>query len=70
MINREFWEKIASVWGKENEVVVPDVPVDIPVPKEFIETEKKHYDDLDDFLKDIIDADPDIEEIDITGFFS
>lgn len=70
MINQDFWERVANVWTKREEVVLPDVDVGPDMPEDFFEEDSKEYASLDDFLKDIIANDPDIEEIDVTDFFS
>lgn len=70
MINQDFWQRIANVWAKKDEVKIPDVVVDIDIPDDFFEEDSKKFDSLDDFLKDILEDNPDLEEIDVTDFFS
>ena len=70
MINQDFWQRIANVWAKKDEVKIPDVVVDIDIPDDFFEEDSKKFDSLDDFLKDILEDNPDLEEINVTDFFS
>ena len=70
MINQDFWQRIAKVWAKKDEVKIPDVIEDIDIPDDFFEEDSKKLDSLDDFLKDILEDDSDLEVINITDFFS
>ena len=70
MINQDFWQRIANVWAKKEEVKIPDIIEDIDIPDDFFEEDSKKFDSLDDFLKDILEDNPDLEEIDVTDFFS
>ena len=62
MIKREFWEKIAEVWAKKEEI--EDGP---DVPDEFIDLNE--VEDWDALLKDILSPDSD-EDIDLTDLLS
>ena len=70
MINQDFWARVANAWTKREEVAIPDVDVGPDIPEDFLKEDSKEFASLDDFLKDIIANDPDIEEIDVTDFFS
>ena len=70
MINQDFWQRIANVWAKKEEVKIPDIIEDIDIPDDFFEEDSKKFDSLDDFLKDILEDNPDLEEINVTDFFS
>lgn len=66
MIKREFWENIASVWGKKEEVEIPDLIDGPDVPDDFIDLNE--VEDWDDLLKDLLS--PDSEEIDLADILS
>lgn len=70
MINQDFWVRVANAWTKKEEVAIPEVGVGPDMPEDFLKADSKEFASLDDFLKDIIANDPDIEEIDVTDFFS
>ena len=57
MIKRNFWENIADVWARKEEIESPDIDVgEGPPPddpeKDYIDFDD--IDDIDDFLKDIL----------------
>lgn len=66
MIKREFWENIASVWGKKEEIEIPDILDGPDVPDDFIDLDE--VEDWDDLLKDLLS--PDSEESDLTDILS
>lgn len=66
MIKREFWENIASVWGKKEEIEIPDIIDGPDVPDDFIDLDE--VEDWDDLLKDLLS--PDSEEIDLADILS
>lgn len=66
MIKREFWENIASVWGKKEEIEIPDLIDGPDVPDDFIDLNE--VEDWDDLLKDLLS--PDSEEIDLADILS
>ena len=54
MIKRNFWENIADVWARKEEIEIPDIDVgEVPPPddpeKDYIDFDD--IDDIDDFLK-------------------
>lgn len=55
MIKREFWEKIAKVWAKKEEIEIPDICPGPDVPDDFISLDE--VDDWDDLLKDLLGPD-------------
>lgn len=67
MIKREFWEKIAEVWAKKEEIEIPDIKDGPDVPDEFIDLNE--VEDWDALLKDILSPDSD-EDIDLTDLLS
>lgn len=55
MIKREFWEKVADVWAKKEEIYIPEI-LDIPdVPDDLFATDD--VEDLDDLLKGLLSSD-------------
>lgn len=66
MIKREFWKNIASVWGKKEEIEIPDIIDGPDVPDDFIDLDE--VEDWDDLLKDLLS--PDSEEIDLADILS
>lgn len=66
MIKREFWENIASIWGKKEEIEIPDLIDGPDVPDDFIDLNE--VEDWDDLLKDLLS--PDSEEIDLADILS
>lgn len=66
MIKREFWENIASVWGRKEEIEIPDLIDGPDVPDDFIDLNE--VEDWDDLLKDLLS--PDSEEIDLADILS
>lgn len=67
MIKREFWEKVAEVWAKKEEIKIPDIE-DVPdVPDDFIDLNE--VEDWDSLLKDLLSPDTD-EEIDLADLLS
>lgn len=66
MIKREFWENIASIWGKKEEIEIPDLIDGPDVPDDFIDLNE--VEDWDELLKDLLS--PDSEEIDLADILS
>ena len=52
MIKREFWEKIADVWGSEEEIILPDIIEDELSDSDL---EEEEIDELDDFISDLFE---------------
>jgi len=52
MIKREFWEKIADVWGSEEEIILPDI-IDVGLSDSDLDEEE--IEDLDDFIGDLFE---------------
>lgn len=67
MIKREFWEKIAEVWAKKEEIEIPDITDGPDVPDDFIDLNE--VEDWDSLLKDLLSPDSD-EEIDLADLLS
>ena len=67
MIKREFWEKVAEVWAKKEEIEIPDITEGPDVPDDFIDLDE--VEDLDSFLKDLLSPDSD-DEIDFDDLLS
>lgn len=67
MIKREFWEKIAEVWAKKEDIEIPDIKDGPDVPDEFIDLNE--VEDWDALLKDLLSPDSD-EDIDLTDLLS
>lgn len=59
MIKREFWEKIAEVWAKKEEIEIPDIGTGPDVPDDFIDLDS--VEDWNDLLKDLLSPDTDDE---------
>lgn len=57
MIKRSFWEKVASLWCKEEEIMIPIITDDPLVPEDIIELDE--LEDWDSLLKDIMGSDID-----------
>lgn len=55
MINREFWEKVASVWSEKEEIKIPDIIEGPDVPEEQIDLDD--VEDWDALLKDFFEMD-------------
>ena len=58
MIKKEFWEKVADVWSKEEVIEIPHVE-DISIPDELDDEEEIDFDDwdeADDFFDDILNG--------------
>lgn len=58
MIDRDFWEEIAGVWAKKEEIEIPTIDPGEIVPPEDSEQDYIDFDDadeIDDFLKDILE---------------
>lgn len=66
MIKREFWEKVASVWNKKEEIKIPEILDSPDVPDDFLDLNE--VEDWDDLLKDLLN--PDSEEIDLEDMLS
>lgn len=57
MIKRNFWENIADVWARKEEIEIPDIDVGEGPPPDDPEKDYIDFDDIDDidgFLKDIL----------------
>lgn len=67
MIKREFWEKIAEVWDKKEEIEIPDIGTGPDVPDDFIDLDS--VEDWNDLLKDLLSPDTD-DEIDLGDLLS
>lgn len=67
MIKREFWEKIAEVWAKKEEIEIPDIGTGPDVPDDFIDLDS--VEDWNDLLKDLLSPDTD-DEIDLGHLLS
>ena len=52
MIKREFWENIAKVWSKREEINIPIIIDGPDVPDDLVEWGSEEIEDLDDMLKD------------------
>ena len=52
MIKREFWEKIADVWGSEEEIILPDI-IDDELSDSDLDEEE--IEELDDFIGDLFE---------------
>lgn len=59
MIKREFWEKIAEVWAKKEEIEIPDIGTGPDVPDDCIDLDS--VEDWNDLLKDLLNPDTDDE---------
>ena len=57
MIKREFWEKVAEVWAKKEEINIPDIIDGPDVPEDFIDLNE--VEDWDSLLKDLLSPDSD-----------
>lgn len=51
MIKREFWEQVASVWIRQEEIELPDIDLDTEVPEESVNMED--VENWDIFLEDL-----------------
>lgn len=67
MIKREFWEKVAKVWARKEEIEIPDIIDGPDVPDDFIDLNE--VEDWDSLLKDLLSPDSD-EEIDLADLLS
>ncbi len=67
MIKREFWEKVAEVWAKKEEIEIPDIKDGPDVPDDFIDLDE--VEDWDSLLKDLLSSDSD-DEIDLDDLLS
>ncbi len=67
MIKREFWEKVAQVWAKKEEIEIPDIVDGPDVPDDFIDLNE--VEDWDALLKDLLSPDSD-EEVDLADLLS
>lgn len=59
MIKREFWEKIAEVWAKKEEIEIPDIGAGPDVPDDLIDLDS--VENWDDLLKDLLGPDTEDE---------
>lgn len=55
MIKKEFWEKIAEVWAKKEEIDIPPIDIGIDVPDDFIDLDE--VEDWDALMKDLLGSD-------------
>ena len=55
MIKREFWEKVAEVWAKKEEIEIPDITDGPDVPDDFIDLNE--VEDWDALMKDLLGSD-------------
>lgn len=67
MIKREFWENIASVWGKKEKIEFEGFIDELPIDEEDL-IDLNEVEDWDDLLKDLLS--PDSEEIDLADILS
>lgn len=67
MIKHEFWEKIAEVWAKKEEIEIPDIGAGPDVPDDLIDLDS--VENWDDLLKDLLGPDTD-EEMDFGDLLS
>ena len=57
MIKRDFWENIAEVWARKEQIEIPDIDIGEDLPPDDPEEEYINFDeadDIDDFFKDIL----------------
>ena len=67
MIKREFWEKVAGVWARQEVIEIPEI-LDIPdIPDDMLSLDD--VGDMDDFLKDLLSSDADMD-LDLEDFLS
>ncbi len=52
MIKREFWENVAEVWAKKEEIAIPDIAIGPDVPDDFVNLDD--VEDWDALLKDLL----------------
>ena len=57
MINREFWEEIAEIWGRKENIDIPDIGDIIEVPDDVIDLDA--MENWEDMLQDIFGSDSD-----------
>ncbi len=55
MIKKEFWEKVAEVWAKKEEIDIPPIDIGIDVPDDFIDLDE--VEDWDALMKDLLGSD-------------
>lgn len=55
MIKKEFWEKVAEVWTKKEEIDIPPIDIGIDVPDDFIDLDE--VEDWDALMKDLLGSD-------------
>lgn len=55
MINRTFWEEVAEVWAKKDEIDIPNIGEIIDVPDDVIDLDA--MENWDDVLQDIFGSD-------------
>lgn len=55
MINREFWEEIAEIWTRKENIDIPDIGVIIDVPEDVLDLD--NIENWEDMLGDIFESD-------------
>ena len=55
MIKKEFWEKVAEVWTKKEEIDIPPIDIGIDVPDDFIDLDE--VEDWEALMKDLLGSD-------------
>ena len=55
MINREFWEEIAEIWTRKENIHIPDIGDIIDVPEDVLDLD--NIENWEDMLGDIFESD-------------
>ena len=55
MINREFWEEIAEIWTRKENIDIPDIGDIIDVPDDVLDLD--NIENWEDMLGDIFESD-------------
>ena len=55
MINREFWEEIAEIWTRKENIDIPDIGDIIDVPEDVLDLD--NIENWEDMLGDIFESD-------------
>ena len=55
MINREFWEEIAEIWTRKENIDIPDIGDIIDVPEDVLDLD--NIENWEDMLGDFFESD-------------
>ena len=54
MIKKAFWQNVAEVWTRKETILIPNIDNTNYAPPDDLVGDDNDYDELDDFLKDIL----------------